>query len=111
MITRGRALGLLVSVAAVGTMVVCMSAVGADPDGGVCARNNGVPFYIPPEGYQHGPEEVITGPVHAGHCTDSDYRQSQQTNNNSPNPDRPDIPQDGSQTTTTTTTNESAPDS
>ncbi len=43
----------------------------AGPDGGVCARLNGAPFYIPPEGYMPKPGEVITGPVHAGPCPES----------------------------------------
>jgi hypothetical protein len=43
----------------------------ADPDGGVCARLNGVPFYIPPQGYMPQPGEVITGPVTAGPCQES----------------------------------------
>ncbi len=43
------------------------------PPGGVCARMNGFPIYIPPGGI---PSEMASGipsgPVHAGNCTSKD---------------------------------------
>lgn len=74
----------LLGAAAAGTILTLSPVTSADPDGGVCVRKNGVPFYIPPGGYTHGPEEVITGPVHAGPCRPSDYSPAPNSPNNKP---------------------------
>jgi hypothetical protein len=42
------------------------------PPGGVCARMNGFPIYIPPSGREEQPGEIVSGPVHAGNCTAKD---------------------------------------
>jgi hypothetical protein len=56
----------LLGAAVTGAILAWAPVASADPDGGVYARLNGVPFYIPPAGYMPKPGEVITGPVHAG---------------------------------------------
>lgn len=80
--------------------VQSLPAAFAGPDGGVCARLNGAPFYIPAQGYMPQPGEVITGPVHAGPC--------EQT---APSTDsaRPELPQPNLPSTTTSTTTTSPP--
>jgi hypothetical protein len=59
------------AVAAAALVIEVHPEAWAGPDGGVCARLNGAPFYIPPQGYMPQPGEVITGPVHAGPCAES----------------------------------------
>jgi hypothetical protein len=78
---------LLCGVAAAGTIAALSPVASAGPDGGVCARLNGVPFYIPPEGYMPKPGEVITGPVHAGPCPAGNSPAP-----NSPDPKPPKLP-------------------
>lgn len=73
----------------------------ADPgDVGVCARKNGQPFYIPPQGYMPQPGEVITGPVTAGPCQDAP--------SSSP-PDVPSLPDLPGKSTSTTPTSPPPP--
>ncbi len=86
--------GLAIAAAASAVMTFAPVA-SADPgDVGVCARLNGAPFYIPPEGYMPKPGEVITGPVTGGPCTDQAENKTDQPDNNNDNqkPDTPDIP-------------------
>jgi len=78
----------LLGVAAAGTILAFSPVAGAGPDGGVCARLNGVPFYIPPGGYMPKPGEVITGPVHAGPCPNAPNSPAP----NSPDPKMPKLP-------------------
>src|SRR6185312_14030761 len=78
---------LLLGAAVAGTVLAGAPTATADPDGGVCARLNGVPFYIPPGGYMPKPGEVITGPVHAGPC-----REGQGQNPSLPKPQNPSAP-------------------
>jgi hypothetical protein len=70
----------------VGGILVSSPTAAADPDGGVCVLKNGVPFYIPPGGYTHGPEDVITGPVTKPPC------KSAPSSSNPPSPSKPSIP-------------------
>lgn len=68
----GKTGGMVAGVAAafIGVLT-CSSPTAYAQDGGVCARLNGAPFYIPPQGYMPRPGEVITGPVTAGPCKDA----------------------------------------
>jgi hypothetical protein len=72
------------------------SPVASAQDGGVCARLNGVPFYIPPQGYGPKPGEVITGPVTAGPCKESAGPGTSQ-------PSLPNLPSVPTSSTTSTT--------
>ena len=80
--------------AGVAALSIWVPTASADPgDVGVCARLNGAPFYIPPEGYMPKPGEVITGPVTGGPCTDQpDSDQKNDQPNDNRKPDTPDIP-------------------
>jgi hypothetical protein len=82
------AVAVLLAAAATGAVLALSPVASAGPDGGVCARLNGVPFYIPPEGYMPKPGEVITGPVHAGPCPNSPNSPAP----NSPAPKSPNLP-------------------
>jgi hypothetical protein len=83
---------VLLGAAAAGTMLAASPVASAGPDGGVCARLNGVPFYIPPEGYMPKPGEVITGPVHAGPCPNSPPTNSPAPNTRAPQLPTPQVP-------------------
>jgi hypothetical protein len=82
--------GGLAVAAAAGAILTFAPVATADPgDVGVCARLNGAPFYIGPEGYMPKPGEVITGPVTGGPCKD---QPASNNDNDNKKPDTPDIP-------------------
>ena len=93
----GKAGGMVVGVgAAVIGVVTCSSPAASAQDGGVCARLNGAPFYIPPQGYMPQPGEVITGPVTAGPCKDTASTEQSQ-------PSLPNLPSAPTSSPTSTT--------
>lgn len=92
---------LVIGAVAISVILGVAPSASADPgDVGVCARKNGQPFYIPPQGYMPQPGELITGPVTAGPCEDAP---------SSPPSDLPSLPEAPETSTSTTSTSPPPP--